>query len=451
MSILGREHPVFRYRYVLLAVLTACYTIQWLDRVTAPTLMPFVSKDLGFSTAEQGLGVALMMVLYGLSQWATGWLCDRIGSRKILIFSVIAWSSLTAWMANMHTASEWYVRMALFGVLIGTELVPSARLLVRWFPPRQRATAQGVLSWAWIVTPAWAPLVAAALYSALGDSWRGVFVILAVAGSIPLILILIFIFDRPERCRWARREDVRDAYEDELAKGQITAADLEGGRPGLLEQKVKAGAITFRQIIGARGFVPLIFVYIFAQQIIWGVLTWSPQYLTQVHHFKVLEMGAWACVYFIGGALGSFLSSWISDTFLGGKRKLMIMLAFGGALPFVVALATMSQGVSPLLLLLALTGAGFFSNMVWGPALTIPADMFPAEVYGKAMGFTNCCAYVLAAACPYVMGALIYEDPATGVKCYVWAWLYVACAVVGGVIAALCLVDHKTKANTVSA
>ena len=150
MSPLGREHPVFRYRYLLLVVLTVCYTIQWLDRVTSPTLMPFVSTDLGFSAAEQGLGVALMMVLYGLSQWATGWLCDKIGSRKILIFSVFAWSCLTAWMANMHTASEWYVRMALFGVLIGTELVPSARLLVRWFPPRQRASAQSVLSWAWM-------------------------------------------------------------------------------------------------------------------------------------------------------------------------------------------------------------------------------------------------------------------------------------------------------------
>ena len=100
----------------------------------------------------------------------------------------------------------------------------------------------------------------------------------------------------------------------------------------------------------------------------------------------------------------------------------------------------MSQGVAPFLLLFTLTGAGFFSNMVWGPALTIPADLFPAEVYGKAMGFTNCCAYVLAAACPYVMGALIYDDPARGVKCYFWAWMYIACAVVGGIIAAVCLV-----------
>ena len=451
MSFLGKQGPIFRYRYVILAVLTTCYTIQWLDRVTAPTLMPFVSKDLGFSTAEQGLGVALMMVLYGLSQWATGWLCDKIGSRKILLFSVISWSLLTAWMANMHTATEWYIRMAVFGVLIGTELVPSARLLVRWFPPRQRAEAQSVLSWAWIVTPAWAPLVAAALYSGLGDNWRLVFTILAVAGSIPLLLILFFVFDRPEQCRWASQQDVKDAYEDELASGVITSADFEGGRPGHLEQKAKSCAITFQQIVGTRGYLPLIIVYIFAQQIIWGVLTWSPQYLTQVHHFKVMEMGAWACVYFIGGAMGSFLSSWISDKFMGGRRKPMIVMAFAGALPFVLALAFMGRGVPPALLLLALTGAGFFSNMVWGPAMSIPADMFPAEVYGKALGFTVCCAYVLAAACPYIMGALIFSDPATGAKSYTGAWIYVACAIIGGVIAALFLPEHKPRSARIGA
>ena len=91
------------------------------------------------------------------------------------------------------------------------------------------------------------------------------------------------------------------------------------------------------------------------------------------------------------------------------------------------------------------TDAGFFANMVWGPAITIPADMFPAEAYGKALGFTVCCAYLMASACPYIMGALIYDDPATGGKCYVRAWIYVACAAVGGVIAALRLVNHKPK------
>jgi MFS family permease len=121
----------------------------------------------------------------------------------------------------------------------------------------------------------------------------------------------------------------------------------------------------------------------------------------------------------------------------------MILVCFGGSIPFILLLANIHQGVSPYVLLLALTGAGFFANMVWGPALSMPADMFPAEVYGKAMGFTNCIGYMLASACPYIMGALIVRDPATGSVDYHRAWLYVAFAAFAGVVAALFLVDRK--------
>ena len=439
---------VFRYRYLILAVITLCYMIQYVDRVKTNTLMPFISKDIGMAAVQIGLGSALMMLFYGPSQWFTGWLCDKIGSKKVLVFSIIAWSVLTGWMAEMRSITEWYVRMALFGILIGTEFVPSARLLVRWFPPKQRAMAQSVLSWAWIITPAWAPLLATAMYTALGNNWRMVFVILAIAGIIPLVLMLSLIFDRPEKCRFVSKEEIKEAYSEELERGLITEKDIDEENFGQIEQKAKSGNISFKQILSTKGFFPMVIVIIIAQQMLWGVLTWSAQYLSQVHAFSVMKMGAWACVYFIGGALGSFLSSYISDRFLGGRRKPMIFLCFACAIPFVIILATIQKGVSPYLLLLTLTGAGFFSNMVWGPALTIPADLFPAEVYGKAMGFTNCFGYMLAAACPYIMGALIKIDPATKTANYFWAWMYIAFTAVIGIAAAYFLVDKQRSGSS---
>ena len=128
---------------------------------------------------------------------------------------------------------------------------------------------------------------------------------------------------------------------------------------------------------------------------------------------------------------------------LGGRRRPMIFLCFGGVIPFIIVLATLKIGVPAYVLLLTLTGAGFFSNMVWGPALSIPADLFSAEVYGKAIGFTNCIGYMLAAACPSIMGLLIRTDPVTHVVSYFWAWLYIALAACGGIIAACFLVDRK--------
>jgi len=96
-------------------------------------------------------------------------------------------------------------------------------------------------------------------------------------------------------------------------------------------------------------------------------------------------------------------------------------------------------------MLLTLTGAGFFSNMAWGPAISLPADMFAVEVYGKAMGFVNCFAYIVAAASPYVMGYLIIVDPTTNTQSYFWAWIWVACTALIGVSAASLLVDKNRE------
>jgi len=437
---------VYRFRYFLLTIITFCYSIQYLDRVKTNMLIPFISKDIGMSNYEIGIGAALMLIFYGPSQVVTGWLCDRFGSRRILIFSIISWSLLTYWQGSVQTVGEWYFRMVLFGIMIGTEFVPSAKLIVRYFPPKQRARAQSVLSWSWIITPAWAPVFSAFIYTYLGNNWREVFHMLAFVGVIPLLLIVIFVFDQPEHNRFVSKDEAMEAYEDEIAQGVITEDDVRSGNVASIASKSRKTDVPFGQILRTPGYIPLVFVYIAAQLAYWGVMSWSAQYLTQVHGFSVMRMGVWASIYFIGGALGAFASGWVSDKILGGRRKPMIILCFVCMIPFIVILATLTKGVSEIVLLLTLTGAGFFSNMVWGPAITLPADMFPVETYGKAIGGVNCIAYMAAAASPYIMGWLISVDPVTKTVSYFNAWIWVACTALIGVAAGCMLVDKK-KAN----
>ncbi|MDR3560547.1 MAG: MFS transporter [Negativicutes bacterium] len=437
----------FRFRYLLAAIVTFCYAIQYLDRVKTNVLIPFISKDIGMTNYEIGIGAALMLIFYGPSQVVTGWFCDKIGMRKVMIFSIIAWSFLTYWQGEVRSVTEWYFRMVLFGIMIGTEFVPSTKLIVRYFPPLQRARAQSVLSWAWIITPAWAPMLSTLLYTYFGNNWREVFHVLAFAGVIPLILILLFVYDHPERNRFVSKDEAVEVYEEEIAQGLITEDDVRSGNVDAIATKSKSIDVPFGRILRTPGYMPLVFVYVAAQLAYWGVMAWSAQYLVQVHGFNVMQMGVWASVYFIGGALGSFVSGWVSDRVLGGRRKPMIILCFVCMIPFIVILASLTKGVSPFVLLLTLTGAGFFSNMVWGPAITLPADMFPVESYGKAMGGVNCIAYIVAAASPYIMGVLIKVDPVAKTADYFNAWIWVACTAVIGIVAASLLVDKKSKAG----
>ncbi len=258
-----------------------------------------------------------------------------------------------------------------------------------------------------------------------------------------MILVVLFVFDHPEQNRFVKKDEAVEAYEDEIKQGVITEEDVRSGNVQLISSKSKDRNISFSKILKTPGYIPLVFVYVAAQLAFWGVMVWSAQYLVQVHGFSVMKMGMWASIYFIGGAMGSFASGWVSDKVLGGRRKPMIVLCFACMIPFIVILATLTKGVSPFVLLLTLTGAGFFSNMVWGPAITLPADMFPVDSYGKAMGGVNCIAYMAAAASPYIMGWLIQIDPLTRSANYFYAWIWVACTALVGVLAASMLVDKK--------
>lgn len=59
------KSSVYRFRYFLSAILTICYSIQYLDRVKTNVLIPFISHDIGITNVQIGIGAALMLIFYG--------------------------------------------------------------------------------------------------------------------------------------------------------------------------------------------------------------------------------------------------------------------------------------------------------------------------------------------------------------------------------------------------
>jgi sugar phosphate permease len=94
------------YRWVIAITLFAAYSIQYLDRVKTNVLNPVIAHDVGLSVSDLGTGAFLMLLFYGPSQYVSGILTDKFGAKRILIFSVIAWSVMTAWMAHIQTSAR---------------------------------------------------------------------------------------------------------------------------------------------------------------------------------------------------------------------------------------------------------------------------------------------------------------------------------------------------------
>ncbi len=416
------------YRWTIAGVLVFAYSIQWLDRVIATVLTPRFAKDIGLTTTDIGTGAFLMMIFYAPAQVISGVLTDKFGAKRLLLFSIVTWSIMAGWMGLIKSPGEYFFRMALFGLLIGTELVPSARILMRWFNKEGRARAQALLSLAWILTPAWASVVATQLTVYFGD-WRPVFFISAATGVAPLILIALFVFDRPENYKHITREELEHSYQDELQAGILKGDDFKNAQQQIMATK----NFSFLDFFKNRSYMAVVLVAIVMQITYWGTLVWIPLYLSDTFGFKLATMGWWNALYFVAAAVGSFASSWASDKLFRNNRRVMIIVCFAGLIPFLLLLGSLETG-APGLLMLALCGMGFFANMAWGPILAVPAEIFTPEVYGKAMGFVNCCGYGGAAFATKIFSALVIVK-ATG-KDYTPGWIFIAICAVIGIVAA---------------
>ena len=434
--------PKIPYRWLIAGVLWFGYSIQYLGRVIATVLTPRFAGDIHLSTTDIGTGAFLMMIFYGPAQIVSGFLTDRFGAKRLLLFSIVAWSVMVGWLGMMQSSTEYFYRMALFGLLVGTELVPSARILMRWFNKAGRARAQALLSLAWILTPAWAGILATQLTLHFGD-WRPVFYISAVAGIVPLVLIKVFVFDRPEDYKHITREELAHSYQDELEAGILNGTDYKNAQQQIMATKTFA----FSDLFKSRSYLAVVVVDIVIQIAYWGTLVWIPLYLSDAFGFKLSTMGWWSSLYFISAAIGSFASSWLSDKVFRNNRRVMIIVCFAGLIPFVLLLASLKTA-APGLLALALCGMGFFANMAWGPILAVPAEIFTPEVYGRAMGFVNCCGYVAAAFATKIFSALVIVN--NGANDYTRGWVFIAACAVVGIVAACFITTHPAPQRRAS-
>jgi sugar phosphate permease len=424
------------YRWIVAIVLFVAYSIQYLDRVKTAVLNPSIAHDIHLTTSDIGTGAFLMLLFYGPAQYVSGILTDKFGAKRILIFSIVAWSVMTAWMGFIQTPDQYLLRMALFGILVGTEYIPSARILMRWFNKDGRARAQALLSWAWILTPAWASVLATQLAVYAGD-WRIVFFLTAAMGVVPLVMVIFYIFDRPEQYKNITKEELAYSYDDEIKAGILKGDNFVDVQTKILAKR----NFSFFDLFKNRSYVAVVFVDIVMQITFYGALVWIPLYLSDTFKFSLTTMGYWTTLYFIAGAVGSFVSSYLSDKVFGGNRRIMIVTCFVGLAPFVLLLASI-KSANPELLAIALCGMGFFANMAWGPFLTVPAEIFTPEVYGKAMGFVNGAGYMVAAFSSKIFSALVVVNG--GVKDYSMGWVFIACCVVLGVVASLFIQTSST-------
>lgn len=202
-----------------------------------------------------------------------------------------------------------------------------------------------------------------------------------------------------------------------------------------LAQENYGRGLTYREILKSYVFNNkyiwlLAFSYVLVYIVRTAINDWGNLYLTEQHHYSLINANAALSMFEIGGFVGSLVAGWGSDKLFGGNRGPMNLLFAIGIFLSVSALWLMP------LTNFAFQAAGLFSIgfFVFGPQMLIgmaAAECSHKDSAGAATGFVGLFAYMGAALSGYPL-ALILEE-------YHWTGFFITISVCAAVIGLLLL------------
>jgi len=189
----GRVH----YAWVMAMVTFAVLIITAGVRATPGVLMVPLQAEFGWTTAAISTAIAINIALFGVLGPFAASAMNRFGIRRIVLGAVALLAASVALTTRMQTI--WQMTL-LWGICVGTgtgvtAMVLAATVTTRWFETR-RGVVLGMLSAAnatgqLVFLPILARMIAL-------HGWRSAVWIVSGAAALVLLVVLIFMRDRPE-------------------------------------------------------------------------------------------------------------------------------------------------------------------------------------------------------------------------------------------------------------
>src|SRR5207244_8902009 len=191
------QQPVGGFQIRLLLTCAAVLFLDGFDTQAIGYVAPSIAKEWGMTRGA--LGPVFSAGLFGLMIGALlfGPLADRIGRKKIIIFSTLAFGLGALATAFVQDVNALLAIRFLTGLGLGGAMPNAVAMTSEFNPRRRRATMVMIMFCGFSVGAALGGLLAAALIPHFG--WRSVFV---VGGIAPLLLVPILALRLPESVRF---------------------------------------------------------------------------------------------------------------------------------------------------------------------------------------------------------------------------------------------------------
>ncbi len=396
--------PVGGFQIRLLLTCAAVLFLDGFDTQAIGYVAPALAKEWGLSKGS--LGPVFSAGLFGLMIGALvfGPLADRIGRRKIIIFSTLAFGIGTLATSVIDDVDSLLAIRFLTGLGLGGAMPNAVAMTSEFSPRRRRATMVMIMFCGFSVGAALGGFLAAALIPQFG--WRSVFV---VGGVAPLLLVPILALRLPESVRFLALTGRANEQVAQLLGLINPKAVLAPETQFVIHEPGLAGIPVLHLFKEGRTAVTLLLWVVFFMSLLdlYFLSNWLPTVLNDLGA-SVSSAAAIGSMLQVGGVVGTFALGSIIDRFSFRALALVYFAA-------VFAVGAIGQlGHSVVFVTMAIFAAGFCIVGGQIAANALAATFYPTSVRATGVGWALGIGRVGSIVGPLVGGALLTAKWSTG-------------------------------------
>lgn len=372
-SISAPAAPVYSagYKRLVLALLVAAYTFNFIDRTIIATLGQPIKESLHISDTQLGaLGGLYFALLYTFLGIPIARLAERASRVNIISVAILVWSGFTALCGSAGS----FLTLALyrFGVGIGEAgLSPPAHSLISdYYPAQSRASALSVYSFGIPLGTALGAAAGGLIAQAFG--WRIAFVVVGIPGLVIAILLKLFVKEPPR--------GHSEVVQRPLTADDVTAEAHGAPRKGIGGEFAEMWDVC-KILFGKWPVLNMVLGMTLVSFGGYGGGQFVPPFLQRAFHLNVAQAGLIVGVVAAGfsQSIGTLLGGPITDRLSKlGPRWYSLVPAIGVtvAYPFLVGIFTADTWQMAAFFMLF---PGLLSYVYLGPTYGVVQNMAPAH------------------------------------------------------------------------
>ncbi len=247
----GSDGP-FRWRAAL--ILFGILFVGVSDTQLIPPLLPLIAEDIGTTPGRAGTIVTMYALAAAAFALLAGTASDRLGRKRLILLALGVFSTAALLTFQASYFSTLLMTRMLTGLGAGALSTLGLTYAADLYPYRHRGKAMGIISMAYFL--AFVIGIPAGSEVAARFGWRWVFMGVAVAGVVMLVLAGFFLPDDRKRSTSTSGTSILSHFRDSQRVAGIVAAFLTSG--GLVGFLTYVGAwLSASEGIGIERIYPL--------------------------------------------------------------------------------------------------------------------------------------------------------------------------------------------------